>query len=152
MTFFFFFKCIYPYDIQDVDEFVSLDLKKFSGELKLENHITCSPMDPLQWMGAVRIRVQTADKKHHNNPQVIHTNPVHQLMSCIMKSCLFVRNKSITKFKVLTLNCRFCPKYPSLIYTGTSQKIRISWKKFIFFIVTFQKVKLSYILDSLHVK
>ncbi len=24
--------------------------------------ITCSPMDPLQWMGAVRLRVQTADK------------------------------------------------------------------------------------------
>ncbi len=27
----------------------------------------CSLMDPLQWMGAVRMRVQTADKKHHNN-------------------------------------------------------------------------------------
>ncbi len=24
--------------------------------------VTCSPMDPLQWMGAVRMRVQTADK------------------------------------------------------------------------------------------
>ncbi len=24
-------------------------------------------------MGAVRIKGQTADKKHHNNPQVIHT-------------------------------------------------------------------------------
>ncbi len=30
-------------------------------------------MDPLQWMGAVRMRVQTADKKH---PQVIHTTPI----------------------------------------------------------------------------
>ncbi len=28
-------------------------------------------MDPLQFMGAVRIRVQTADKKHHNNIQAI---------------------------------------------------------------------------------
>ncbi len=37
-------------------------------------------MDHLQWMGAVRMRVQTDDKKHHNNPQVIHTTPVHQLM------------------------------------------------------------------------
>ncbi len=25
-------------------------------------------MDPLQWMGAVRMRVWTADKKHLNNP------------------------------------------------------------------------------------
>ncbi len=52
--------------------------------------ITCSPMDPLQWMGAVRMRVQTADK----TSQVIHTTPVHQLKSCEAKSCLFVRNKS----------------------------------------------------------
>ncbi len=32
-------------------------------------------MDPLQWMGAVRTRVQTADK----NITIIHTTPVHQL-------------------------------------------------------------------------
>ncbi len=30
-------------------------------------------------MGAVRMRVQTADKNNHNNPQVIHTTPVYQL-------------------------------------------------------------------------
>ncbi len=30
-------------------------------------------MDPLQWMGAVRIRVQTADKASQQvNPQLIH--------------------------------------------------------------------------------
>ncbi len=29
-------------------------------------------MGPLQWMGAVRMRVQTADKKYHKNPQVSH--------------------------------------------------------------------------------
>ncbi len=34
-------------------------------------------MDALQWMGAVRMRVQTAD----NNIPVIHTAPIHQLMS-----------------------------------------------------------------------
>ncbi len=56
--------------------------------------VTCSPMDSLQWMGAVRM---TADKKHHNNPQVIHTSPVHQLTSWELKSCMFVRNKSIIK-------------------------------------------------------
>ncbi len=38
--------------IQDVDEF---------GEIW--HFVTCSPMDPLQWMGAVRMRIQTADKK-----------------------------------------------------------------------------------------
>ncbi len=50
------------------------------------HYITCSPMDPLQRMGAVRIRDQTADKKHYSNPQVIHTIWVHQLMSCEVKS------------------------------------------------------------------
>ncbi len=33
------------------------------------HHITCSPMDPLQWMGAVRMRVQTVDK---NASQIIN--------------------------------------------------------------------------------
>ncbi len=51
-------------------------------------------MDPLQWMGAVRMRVQTADK----NITVIHkSTPVHQLMYCEVKSCVFVLNKSIIK-------------------------------------------------------
>ncbi len=47
----------------------------------------------LQWMGAIRIRVQIADK----NNSVIHTTPVHQLMTCEEKSCVFIRNKSIIK-------------------------------------------------------
>ncbi len=46
-------------------------------------------MYPLQWMGAVRMRVQTADK----NITIIHTNPVHQLMSGKEKSCVFVKKK-----------------------------------------------------------
>ncbi len=41
---------------------------------EIEHYITCSLMDPLQWMGAVRITVQTADK----NITIIHTTPVHQ--------------------------------------------------------------------------
>ncbi len=37
--------------------------------LKIWKHyITCSPVDALQWMGAVRMRVQTADK----NLTIIH--------------------------------------------------------------------------------
>ncbi len=35
-------------------------------------------MDPMQWMGAVRMRVQTADR----NITIIHIIPVHELMSC----------------------------------------------------------------------
>ncbi len=37
-------------------------------------------------MGAVRMRVQTADISI-----TIHTSEVNQLMSCEMKSCMFVR-------------------------------------------------------------
>ncbi len=51
--------------------------------------ISVSAMDALQWMGAVRMRVQTADK----NITIIHTTPVHQLMSWEDKSW----NKSIIK-------------------------------------------------------
>ncbi len=43
-------------------------------------------MDYLQWMGAVRMRVQTADK----NITIIHTTPVHQLTSCeVKKKCVY---------------------------------------------------------------
>ncbi len=48
--------------------------------------ISVSAINALQWMGAVRMRVQTADK----NITMIHTTPVHQLMSWEDK-----RNKSI---------------------------------------------------------
>ncbi len=51
---------------------------------------TCSPMDPLQWMGAVRMRVQTAV----TNITIIHTTPVLQLTSCAVKRCVFVINNA----------------------------------------------------------
>ncbi len=41
----------------------------------MPDYITCSPVDPLQWMGAVRMSVQIADKKHNNNPLIIHMTP-----------------------------------------------------------------------------
>ncbi len=55
-------------------------------------------MDPRQWMGAVRMRVQTADK----NMTIIHINPRHSspsinILCKEVKSCVFVRNKSIKK-------------------------------------------------------
>ncbi len=56
-------------------------------------------MDPLQWMGAVRMRVQTADK----NITMTHTAPVHQLMSREAKNCVIVRNKSKDFFNFETV-------------------------------------------------
>ncbi len=54
-------------------------------------------MDALQWMGAVRMKVQTADKKHHNNPQVIHTSPsINVLWS--EKVCVIINNSIIKMF------------------------------------------------------
>ncbi len=38
------------------------------------HYFTCSPMDAPEWMGAARMRVQMADIKHCNNPQVTHNN------------------------------------------------------------------------------
>ncbi len=52
--------------IQDVDE------RNRFGEIQhwiqIQHCVTCSAMDPLQWMGAARMRVQTADK----NITIIH--------------------------------------------------------------------------------
>ncbi len=54
-------------------------------------------MDPLQSMGAVRMRVQTADK----NITVIHTTPVHRLKSCEVKSCVYKKtNPWLRHFKL----------------------------------------------------
>ncbi len=74
-----------PQAIPDVDEFVSSS--------DLENCISVSAMHALQWMGAVRMRVQTADK----NITIIHTTPVHQLTSREDKCCVYARNKYIIK-------------------------------------------------------
>ncbi len=62
---------------------------------EMQQYITCSPMDPLKWMGAVRMRVQTADK----NITTIHTTPVHQFKSCEAKN-LFLQetNPSLRGF------------------------------------------------------
>ncbi len=68
-------------------------------------------------MGAVRMRVRTADK----NITIIHT-PVHQLMPCEAKICVLVRNKSIIKM-FLTSNHCFQLKYKSSIHnTAFSSK------------------------------
>ncbi len=47
-------------------------------------------MDPLQWMGAIRMRVQTDVK----NITIIPSTPVHQLTSFESTRCVFVKNKN----------------------------------------------------------
>ncbi len=78
-------------------------------------------------MGAVRMRVQTADK----NITIIHTTPVHQLTSWEDKSCVFVQNKSIK------YNCELLPKYESIIHNNASSSEEVilseSGEKSVFF-------------------
>ncbi len=69
-------------------------------------------MDPLQWMGAVRMTVQTADK----NITIIHTTPVHQVKFC---------EKQIHHYDVLTLNPRFWPKYESIIHDIAFFRVKV---------------------------
>ncbi len=107
--------------IQEYHACCVLKKKKKIGEM--QHSITRSPMDPLQWMGAVRMRVQTADK----NIIIMHTTPVHQLMSWEDKSCVFVRNKSTIK-TFLTLNRCFWLKYESITHNIVSSN-KITWFK-----------------------
>ncbi len=71
-----------------------------------------SPMDPLQRMAAVRIRVQTANK----NITIIHKqSTVHQLTSCEVKSCVLVIYSSIIIAFLISIHC-FWLKYESSIH------------------------------------
>ncbi len=60
----FFSNCLPVWGPQKMASFIATFLKP-------KENITCSPMDLLQWMGAVRARVQTVDKNiiiHNSNP------------------------------------------------------------------------------------
>ncbi len=69
--------------------FLAKDLEKFSIASLAHQWIICSEWIPSEWESKKLI------KKHHNNPQVIHTTPDPQLTSCEVKIYTFVRNKSI---------------------------------------------------------
>ncbi len=84
--------------IQNVDEFVSS---------------FCSEWVPSEWESKQLI-------KNHNNPQVIHMNPVHQLMSCEVKSCMFVRDNGIINMLSTSNSCFWKKKYESIIHNNTS--------------------------------
>ncbi len=53
-------------------------------------------MDPLQWMGAVRMRLQT--KKNYNNGQVIYMSPVRLVKQNV--ACLHETNPSLRHFNI----------------------------------------------------
>ncbi len=60
-------------------------------------HVTCTTLDLLEWMGAVRTRVQTADK----NIAIIHTTPVHQLRSIMDYGLIFWTEEMVLNLSVL---------------------------------------------------
>ncbi len=88
--------------------------------VEMPHFITCSPMDPLQWNGLPSEWESKQLIKHHNNPQVIHTTPVHQFMFWEVKA-VFLRNKSIIKTVFFsTSNHCFRLKYESMIHNNPS--------------------------------
>ncbi len=74
--------------------------------------ITCSPMDPLQSMGAVRRRFQKPDK----NIRIIHTTPVNEVL-WNEKVCFCMEQN---RQNIFHLNHRFRPKYKSIIHNNAS--------------------------------
>ncbi len=71
-------KCIHTQAIKYVDEFVPSSEQIW----RILHYISVSPMDPQQWMGAVIMRVQTADKNTTSNPHLLQSS-----QSCGSKIC-----------------------------------------------------------------
>ncbi len=84
---------------------------------EIEHFFICSPMGPLQWMGAIRMRVQTAVK----NVTIIHMTLIRQFTSCEVRSYVFVRNNLFC----FTLNHWFWPKYKPIIHNDASSSEKI---------------------------
>ncbi len=69
--------------------------KLWSRFREMKYYIPCTLMDPLQWMGAVRMRVQAADK----SMTIIHNTILDdKSMFCKVKSCIFVIKNYIIMF------------------------------------------------------
>ncbi len=82
---------------------------------EMQHCITCSPMHhPLQWMGAVRLRVQTADK----NITIIHTTPTITVLWS-QKVCVCKKH----------INHEYVCNFKSIIHKACS-----SWKSCLFLI------------------
>ncbi len=81
-------------------------------------------MDPLQWMGAVRMRVQKADK----NITIFHTIPVigYHCYYHEAKSCLFIINKFNIKMFLTSNQCFQLNYESSICYIAFSSENVIS--------------------------
>ncbi len=97
-------------NFQDVDEIASSS-ERIWGNLALR-HLLSNGSSAVN--GCRQNESPNSWLKHHNNPQVIHTTPVHQLTSCEATRCMFVRNESIIRM----FFC-FWLKYESIIHNNT---------------------------------
>ncbi len=77
-------------------------------------------MDPQQWMGAVRMRVKTADKNITSNPH--HSRPS---VNILRSKKLYVCNKHIHNRGILNLKHHFWPKYESIIHNNASSSEKV---------------------------
>ncbi len=103
--------------------FFGTDLKKFSIALLVHHWIICSEWVPSEWESKQL-------KKHDDNPQLIHTIPVHQLTSCEVKICMFVRNKIIKWWTGVVWIADYCDVFISCLDShsdGTHSLHRIHW-------------------------
>ncbi len=99
--------------------FTGTDLEKYSMTSLAHQWILCSEWVPSEWESKQLIKTS----------QVIHTTPVHQLTSCELKSCVFVRNNSTIYHNstfILTLKHSFWPKYQSIIHNYGGKKLKKS--------------------------
>ncbi len=98
--------------------------------------ITCSAMDALQWMGAVRMRVQTADKNItiiHKYPQLLSSQDVNWWTGVVVIIVMFLS-------AVWTLFWRhpFTAEHPLLRHWCNAAFLQLWWRN-----------KLLHLLDGL---
>ncbi len=98
----------HPQDIQNIDEFF-LHQNRFGA-------LHHSPMDPLQWMGPVRMRVQTADE---NIPIIHKHHDSSPLMNIMWSKELHICMKQIHHWDVFNFKALLLAKYESSIHIIT---------------------------------
>ncbi len=81
--------------------FIKTDLEKCSIRSLAHQLILYSEWVPSEWESKQLIK-----KKNHNNPQVTHTNPIHQLTSCEkLHVCIIKSIKLIFNFQLPASCC-----------------------------------------------
>ncbi len=82
------------------------------------------------WMGAVRMRVQTADI----NITIIHTTPVHQLTSCISLLVIFciivyVTHTNLESWEDKSWNKSIIKTFLTIIHYNASSSEKLFWSE-----------------------